>query len=110
FRQDFLQMGWVKARMSERPNPWILTTATLRHGAPYDNVVELLGLIPGQFHVIRRSNLRPDVQILFRQLTSSWKRYIYPELDWILEQNRPIIFFPKTISLASKIYSYLLGN
>ncbi|KAJ7466377.1 P-loop containing nucleoside triphosphate hydrolase protein [Mycena latifolia] len=110
FRKDFLQMGLVKARMSEKHNPWILTTATLRHGAPYDNVLELLGLVPGQFHVICRSNLRPEVQILFRDLKSSLKGGIYPELDCILMERRSITIFPKTISLASKIYSYLLSK
>ncbi|KAJ7480358.1 P-loop containing nucleoside triphosphate hydrolase protein [Mycena galericulata] len=69
FRQDFLQMGFVKARMTEKHNPWILTTTTLRDGAPYDNVVELLGLTPGRFHIIRRSNARPDIQIIFRELS-----------------------------------------
>ncbi|KAF8143637.1 P-loop containing nucleoside triphosphate hydrolase protein, partial [Mycena galopus ATCC 62051] len=37
FRLDFLQMGPLKARMKERHNPWILTTATLRDGPPYQN-------------------------------------------------------------------------
>ncbi|KAJ6503102.1 P-loop containing nucleoside triphosphate hydrolase protein [Mycena vulgaris] len=107
FRQDFSQMGFVKARMTEKHNPWILTTATLRHGA---NVLELLGLIPGQFHIIRRSNLRPEIQLLFRQLKSPLDGGIYPELDSILTENRSTIIFPKTISLGSKIYSYLLGK
>lgn len=66
FRKDFLQVGFIKARMKEKHNPWILTTATLRAGAPYENVLKLLGLVPGRFHLIRRSNLRPEVQILFR--------------------------------------------
>ncbi|KAJ7447406.1 P-loop containing nucleoside triphosphate hydrolase protein [Mycena latifolia] len=110
FRKDFLQMGFIKARMSEKHNPWILTTATLRHGAPYDNVLELLGLMTGQFHVIRRSNLRPEIQVHFRDLKSSLEGGIYPELDCILTERRSTIIFPKTISLASKIYSYLLSK
>ncbi|KAJ7845242.1 P-loop containing nucleoside triphosphate hydrolase protein [Mycena olivaceomarginata] len=110
FRKDFLQMGFVKARMTEKHNPWILTTATLRHGDPYDNIIKLLGLIPGQFHVIRRSNIRHDVQILFRELTSSLTGGSFPELDWILTQKRSTLIFPKTISLASSIYIYLTGK
>jgi len=65
FRKDFLQMGFVKARLPNAHNPWILTTATLRDGRPADNVYELLGMQPGHFHLICRSNLRPEIQILF---------------------------------------------
>ncbi|KAF8149766.1 P-loop containing nucleoside triphosphate hydrolase protein [Mycena galopus ATCC 62051] len=107
FRLDFLQMGPLKARMKERHNPWILTTATLRDGPPYQNVLDLLGLTRGRFHLIRRSNLCPDVQILFRTLYSSLDNGIYPELDWILAEGRSTIIFAKYISLGSKIYAYL---
>ncbi|KAJ7143647.1 hypothetical protein C8R46DRAFT_1200128 [Mycena filopes] len=79
FRKDFLQMGFVRARMSERHNPWILTSASVRDGGPYNRILDLLGLIPGQFHLIRRSNHRPEVQILFRDLTSSLDNGVYPE-------------------------------
>ncbi|KAJ7720543.1 P-loop containing nucleoside triphosphate hydrolase protein [Mycena metata] len=110
FRQDFLQMGFIKARMTEEHNPWILTTATLRDGDPYDNVVKLLGLTLGQFHIIRRSNLRPDVQIIFRELSSSLSGGSFPELDWILAEKRSTVIFPKTLTLASSIYIYLAGK
>ncbi|KAJ7603934.1 hypothetical protein B0H17DRAFT_890892, partial [Mycena rosella] len=110
FRQDFNQMGYVKAHMSERHNPWILTTATLRHGIPYDNVVQLLGLVPGQFPIIRHSNLRPDVQILFCELLSSLTGGVFPELDWILTEKRSTVIFPKYLTLASAIYYYLAGK
>ncbi|KAJ7705658.1 P-loop containing nucleoside triphosphate hydrolase protein [Mycena metata] len=110
FRKDFLQLGFVQARMTEKHNPWILTSASVRHGAPYDNILELFGLVPGQFHLIRRSNHRPDVQILFREFTSTLDSGIYPELDFILKDGRATIIFPKTISLGSKIYSYLQGK
>jgi hypothetical protein len=110
FRKDFLQMGFVKARMTEKHNPWILTSATLRHGPPYDNIVELLGLTPGQFHVIRRSNIRHDVQILFREFSSSLTGGSFPELDWVLAEKRSTLIFPKTLTLASSIYIYLAGK
>ncbi|KAJ7837647.1 hypothetical protein B0H14DRAFT_3701947 [Mycena olivaceomarginata] len=107
FRKDFLQMGLLKARLTERHSPWVLTTATLRDGPPYTNILDLLGLTPGRFHLIRRSNLRPDVQILFRQLHSSLDSGVYPELDWILDSRRSTIIFAKHISLGSKVYTYL---
>ncbi|KAJ7699249.1 P-loop containing nucleoside triphosphate hydrolase protein, partial [Mycena rosella] len=108
FRKDFLQVGFAKARMSGRHNPWILTSATVRHGAPFDSICRLLGLDQTDFHLIRRSSARPDVQILFRDLVSPISGDSFPEPDWIITGDRPTIIFAKTISLGSRIYSYLL--
>ncbi|KAJ7865756.1 hypothetical protein B0H14DRAFT_3442790 [Mycena olivaceomarginata] len=71
FRKDFGQMGFVKARMPDRHNPWILTSATL------------LGLHKGNYHLIRRSCARPDVQIIFRDLVSPISGDSFPEFDWL---------------------------
>ncbi|KAF9489316.1 hypothetical protein BDN71DRAFT_1477129 [Pleurotus eryngii] len=38
FRKDFQQMGFLKARMREDHNPWILTTATCQTGRPFQNI------------------------------------------------------------------------
>ena len=53
FRKDFLQMGFVKACLNDVHCPWILTSATIRQGTPYDNICHLLGLHSTQLHVIR---------------------------------------------------------
>ncbi|KAJ7497874.1 hypothetical protein B0H11DRAFT_2384732 [Mycena galericulata] len=100
FRKDFGQMGFVKARMPDRHNPWILTSAT--------RICQLLGLHKGNYHLIRRSCARPDVQIIFRDLVFPISGDSFPEFDWVLTENRPIVMFPKSISLGSRIYAYLL--
>ncbi|KAJ7439552.1 hypothetical protein B0H11DRAFT_2355885 [Mycena galericulata] len=108
FRKDFEQMGFVKARMPDRHNPWILTSATVRAGRPFDSICQLLGLQKGNYHLIRRSCARPDVQIIFRDLVSPISCDSFPEFDWVLTENRPIVMFLKSISLGSRIYAYLL--
>ncbi|KAJ7506408.1 P-loop containing nucleoside triphosphate hydrolase protein [Mycena galericulata] len=108
FRKDFGQMGFVKARMPDRHNPWILTSATVRTGQPFDSICQLLGLHKGNYHLIRRSCARPDVQIIFRDLVFPISGDSFPEFDWVLTENRPIVMFPKSISLGSRIYAYLL--
>ncbi|KAJ7728213.1 hypothetical protein B0H16DRAFT_1331065, partial [Mycena metata] len=108
FRKDFGQMGFVKARLPEKHNPWILGSATVRTGRPFDSICQLLGLRDGNYHLIRRSCARPDVQILFRDLISPISGDSFPELDFILTENRPTVIFPKSISLAFRIYAYLL--
>ncbi|KAF9500719.1 hypothetical protein BDN71DRAFT_1501923 [Pleurotus eryngii] len=65
FRKDFQQMGFLKARMREDHNPWILTTATCQAGRPFQNICDLLGLRTGHFHLIHRSNRRPERLFFF---------------------------------------------
>ncbi|KAJ7108022.1 hypothetical protein C8R43DRAFT_1163484 [Mycena crocata] len=74
FRKEFGQMGFVKARMDDQHNPWILTSAT----------------------------------IIFRDLVSPISGDSFPEFEWVLDEDRPTIIYPKTISLGSRIYAYLL--
>ncbi|KAJ7201498.1 P-loop containing nucleoside triphosphate hydrolase protein, partial [Mycena haematopus] len=107
FRKDFQQLGFIQARMDDSHNPWILTSATVRDGAPFDNICRLLGL-NGNFHLIRRSSFRPDIRFLFRELISPISGDSFPELHWIIEENRPSVLYAKTISLGSRIYADLL--
>jgi superfamily II DNA helicase RecQ len=81
FRKDFLQMRFVHARMSSSHNPWILASATVRDGAPFQNICRLLGLDQADFHLIRRSSARPDVRLLFRDLISPISGDSFP--NWI---------------------------
>ena len=73
FRPPFRQVGLVRARLPSRMGfrtPVVAVTATLRTGEPAKCVREVLGLVPGQYHFIRRSNMRHDIQIVFRELHS----------------------------------------
>jgi superfamily II DNA helicase RecQ len=109
FRKDFLQMGFVKARLNDTHCPWILTSATIRHGAPYDNICHLLGLRSTKLHVIRRSNYRPEIQLLFRTLHSPIDGDSFPELHWVLTSGCPTLIFYKTISLGTRIHADLFN-
>ncbi|KAJ7889003.1 hypothetical protein B0H13DRAFT_1626896, partial [Mycena leptocephala] len=113
FRKEFQQMGFVHARMTGVHNPWILGSATVRDGAPFGNtsvnlICRLLGLDKTNFHLIRQSSARPDVQILFRDLVSPISGDHFPELDWMLTEGRPSIIFAKDFSLGSRLFGYLL--
>jgi hypothetical protein len=100
---DFLQMGFVKARLNDAHCPWNLTSATIRDGAPFDNILHLLGLRGTPLHIIRRSNYRPEIQPLFREFTFPIDGDSFPELEWVLESGRSTLIFAKTISLGTRI-------
>jgi superfamily II DNA helicase RecQ len=86
FRKAYRQIGWVRSRLH---NVVLLAlTATMRGGAHLQSVCQFLRLHEGRFHLIRRSNARPEVQMLFRIVKSGFGGQAFPELDWILQEKR----------------------
>ncbi|TEB18490.1 hypothetical protein FA13DRAFT_1648663 [Coprinellus micaceus] len=66
FCDEFLQLGHVRARFPRTPDnqyiPVIATTATIREGTAKDEICRILDLKTGEYHLLRRSNIRPDIQ------------------------------------------------
>ncbi|KAJ7674126.1 hypothetical protein B0H17DRAFT_1140777 [Mycena rosella] len=85
----------------------IIRGFSVRDGAPFNNITKLLGL-NGNYHLIHRSCSRSDIQILFRELVSPIGGEYFPEFNWVLTEKRPTVLYIKSISLGSRIYSYLL--
>lgn len=110
FRKDFLQMGFVKAQLNDSHCPWILTSATIHNGPPFDNICRLLALCGSPLHIIWYSNYRPEIQLLFRVLTSPIDGDSFPELDWVLDSGHSTLIFAKTISLGSQIHGHLYNK
>lgn len=80
FRKAFHQIGFIKHRLPDGVT-LIAVSATIRIGKPLESICALLGLEPGRFHFIHRSNIRYDVQILFRELYSGLFAFSFPELE-----------------------------
>ncbi|KAH7905522.1 P-loop containing nucleoside triphosphate hydrolase protein, partial [Hygrophoropsis aurantiaca] len=106
FRTAFQQIGWMRSRL-RRKVPLLAVTATLRAGAPTEQVCKFLGFQPGQYHILRRSNMRHDIQLIFRVMQSGLGAVKFPELDWILEGQRRTLIFCKTIFLGFRVDVYL---
>ncbi len=106
FRQAFRQLGFVRARMSS----WVRlvgTTATLLSGHPQDTVLRFMGLRQGEFHLIRRSNLRRNVRTIFRVLTCGVGGWSFPDLKWIVHSGRKTVIHCSTIALGFRLALYL---
>ncbi|KAJ6448768.1 P-loop containing nucleoside triphosphate hydrolase protein [Mycena sanguinolenta] len=81
FRKAFTQIEFMRARF--RPGiPIIGLTATLLDDTKVADAINMLGVNRGEFHLIRRSNARHDIQILFRTLHSGIDGVNFPELAW----------------------------
>ena len=48
--------------------------------------------------------------MLFRELTSPIDGDSFPELEWVLKSGRSTLIFAKTISLGSRVHSYLFSK
>lgn len=107
FRKAFAQIGFMRPRF--RPGiPMIGLTATLLADLKIQNAIfSMLGVNRGEFHLIRRSNARHDIQILFRELFSGIDGSLFPEIAWVLTNNDKTIIFCATIGLVFRVKAYL---
>ncbi|KAJ7572431.1 P-loop containing nucleoside triphosphate hydrolase protein [Mycena floridula] len=105
FRDAFRQIGLVRSRMP-RSVSFIGVTGTLLAGPETVNLFKTLGLEPGSFHFQRLSNLRTDIQHIYRVLRHGLTGYVFPDLDWIFEGGRKIIIYGDTIYLGFRLKVY----
>jgi superfamily II DNA helicase RecQ len=109
-RPDFRQINLVRSRLPIRGGmqiPVVGLTATLRVGDSMDCILLALAFKPGSFHLIRRSNLRPDIQIILREMQSGMGSEDFPELDWIISGAENTVIFCKSIALGFRVTTYL---
>ncbi|KAJ3553133.1 hypothetical protein NM688_g3778 [Phlebia brevispora] len=108
FRKSFLQIGHVRARM---PSQTVLigVTATLAVGEPTRNVLRFLGLREGDFHLIRCSNRRDDIRVIYRTLRGSLGGWTFPDFKHVLDGKRKTLIYCDTISLTFRLTAYLIS-
>ncbi|KAI0348994.1 P-loop containing nucleoside triphosphate hydrolase protein [Trametes cingulata] len=92
----FRQIGLAQ-RCMPTSTDLILVTATLAAGLLTMNIINSFGLCPREYHLIRRSNLRPDVRVIIRTLTCGPAGPAYPDFRWVLSSTRKMIIFCPTI-------------
>ncbi|KAJ7609778.1 P-loop containing nucleoside triphosphate hydrolase protein [Mycena polygramma] len=107
FRKAFTQIGFMRARF-RAGIPIIGLTATLLFDPLIANAIfDFLGVNRGEFYLLRRSNARHDIQILFRTLHSGIDGLYFPELAWVLKNDDKTLIFCATISLVFRLKIYL---
>jgi superfamily II DNA helicase RecQ len=110
FRPAFQLLGQMRARLARDRGkliPLVGLTATLREGPPMDSIHKVLGLKPGKYHLIRRSNMRHDIQLIFREMQSGMAGTTFPELNWILDEKDNSLIFCKTIAVGFRVAAHL---
>ncbi|KAF9066372.1 hypothetical protein BDP27DRAFT_1227564, partial [Rhodocollybia butyracea] len=92
FRQPFRQIGLARSRLPD-DTVFLSMTATMRGGQALHTICRFLGLKAGEYHLIRQSNQRHDIQLIFREISSPISGRSFPELDWILNEKRTTIIY-----------------
>ena len=106
FRGAFKDLGFNRDRIPSNV-PLILTTATLATGKPTNDILSIFNLRHGQYHLIRRSNARPELQLLFLNLKAGVSGITFPDLDWVLQKQHKTIIFCSTVKQANSLVTYL---
>jgi len=106
FRKAYQQIQYVRARF-ESNLVAIAMTATLLPGDQTDRVCDFVRL--QNYHTIRRSNRRPEIQLLFHVLSYGIENWKFPDLRWVIDdmQRKKIIIFCTSIRGGFRVYSYL---
>ncbi|KAI0730874.1 P-loop containing nucleoside triphosphate hydrolase protein [Earliella scabrosa] len=106
FRKPFQQLGFARARMRGGVR-LIGTSASILAGHARKNICDLLGLHPGRYYWLQRSNIRPELRLLFRPLSHGLGGWSFPDFRWVLEGRRKTVFYCRTIALSFRLFCYL---
>jgi len=65
----------------------ISVSATISPGAEFDSLCEQLELKARKYHTIRESSERPNVRMIFKQLTHGLGGYQFPDIAWVFRRG-----------------------
>ena len=105
FRDAFRHIALVHACMP-RGTIIIGLTATLLAGQETTELLKTLGFTPGTFFFQRRSNIRRDVQDIYRVLRHGLSGWIFLDLDWIIEGDRKTLIYCPNYALCFRLHIY----
>ncbi|KAK6985233.1 P-loop containing nucleoside triphosphate hydrolase protein [Favolaschia claudopus] len=85
----------------------VALSATLAPGPETSAICNSLGLFPGAFHLIRRSNERPNVQLVMQTLTHGIGGEDFPDLLPYINSGRKLSILCPTIDLVFRVFVYI---
>jgi superfamily II DNA helicase RecQ len=85
----------------------VALSATCAPGKDTTAICESLGLYGNSFHLIRRSNERPNIQFIVQILTHGLAGYDFPDLLPFLLSGRKTVIHCATLDLVFRVYVYI---
>lgn len=107
FRVDFRFIGpFFRGRLPPTASV-IALSATLAPGKDTSAVCQSLGLFDGQFHLIRRTNERPNIHFTMQTLSHGLAGYEFPDIIPFLKSGRKTIFHFNSLDMLFRCYVYI---
>ncbi|KAJ7867128.1 P-loop containing nucleoside triphosphate hydrolase protein [Mycena leptocephala] len=107
FRVDFRLIGtFVRGRLP-RSVSVVGLSATLAPGKDTAAVCQSLGLFDGRFHMIRRTNERPNIHLALQTLSHGLSGYEFPDLLPFLRSGRKTIVHFHSLPMLFRCYVYI---
>ncbi|KAJ7478915.1 P-loop containing nucleoside triphosphate hydrolase protein [Mycena latifolia] len=107
FRIDFRTIGlFLRGRLPSSISI-VGLSATLAPGKDTTAVCQTLGLFEGHFHMIRRTNERPNIQFTLQTLTHGLSGYEFPDILPFLRSGRKVIIHFHSLDMLFRCYVYI---
>ncbi|KAJ7743228.1 P-loop containing nucleoside triphosphate hydrolase protein, partial [Mycena maculata] len=107
FRVDFRFIGlFFRGRLPATASV-VALSATLAPGKDTSAVCQSLGLFDGQFHLIRRTNERPNIHFVMQTLSHGLSGYEFPDIIPFLKSRRKTIFHFNSLEMLFRFYVYI---
>lgn len=107
FRIDFTIIGlFVRGRLPVSTSI-VGLSATLAPGNDTTAICKSLGLFDGQFHMIRRTNERPNIQFSLQILSHGLAGYEFPDLLPFLQSGRKLVVHFHSLDMLFRCYVYI---
>ena len=106
FRKAYHQISFIRAHF-ESVLVMIAMTATLLPGKQTERVCKFIAL--QDYHIVQRSNCRPEIQLIFHILSHGIENWEFPDLRWVINDMRrkKIVIFCMSIRDGFRVFSYL---
>ena len=105
FWPAYKQIMYVRARFVRQVITFGIT-ATLQQGKHLQSICNFLGWKDGTYQLLRRSNARPDMQLIFWTFNSTSGSNWFPQLDWVLTAKGKMLIFCSSIRYGFKLAVY----
>ncbi|KAJ7756791.1 hypothetical protein DFH07DRAFT_716831, partial [Mycena maculata] len=107
FRVDFKFIGpFFRGRLPVSTSI-VSLSATLAPGKDTRAVCESLGFFEGQFHMIRQTNERPNIQLSVQVLSHGLAGYEFPDLLPYLQSGRKLVIHFHSLDMLFRCYVYI---
>ena len=105
FRKAYHQNFLLRRRLPDHV-ALIAVSATISPGPEFNSLCERLELKASKYHTIRESSERPNVQMIFKQLTHGLGGYQFPDIAWVFRRGIKAVVYCYSLDLVFRVGYY----